>query len=85
MALGTGNGGVGLLEALHAQVGCMYLSDLRRPEFFPMIQQELWKCTPEEFSLREWCDAVHYLTGERRIFADQQTAAEFLQNYGTFS
>ena len=81
MALGTGNGGVGLLEALHAQIGCMYLSDLPKPELFPLIQQELWKCIPEQFSLREWCDAVHYLTGERRTFADQQTAADFLRNY----
>ena len=81
MALEPSNGGMGLLEALHAQIGCMYLSDLSRPEFFPLIQQELWEYTPEQFNLQEWCDAVHYLTGERRTFADQQTAADFLRNY----
>ncbi len=74
-----------LLEWLSKEMGCMYLSDLHKPELFPAIQKVLDKLDPEKYSLQEWKDAVHYLTGENCSFTTQKQFALFLQNYDTKS
>ena len=54
-----------LLDFLSIQMGCMYLSDLRflSPEQRRHLAQRLKRLTPMEKNIREWNDALDYLTG----------------------
>lgn len=69
---------MGLLDILAAKADCMYLSDLRQPQYLPYIQHTLRKFAPEKFSLWEWNDAVSYLTGKDCTFQVQGQAKEYL-------
>lgn len=71
----------GLLEILASQTECMYLSDLHNPEFLPAIRRALCGISPEQFELREWQDAVAYITGEQLSFKSQKQAADYLKKY----
>ena len=55
-----------LLDVLSIQMGCMYLSDLRflSPEQRRYLAQRLDRLTPRQEDIREWNDALDYLTGE---------------------
>lgn len=54
-----------LLDLLSIQMGCMYLSDLRflSPEQRRYLAQKLDCLTPRQEDIREWNDALDYLTG----------------------
>lgn len=54
-----------LLDLLSIQMGCMYLSDLRflSPEQRRYLAQRLDRLTPRQEDIREWNDALDYLTG----------------------
>lgn len=54
-----------LLDFLSIQMRCMYLSDLRflSPEQRRYLAQKLDQLTPREEDVREWNDALDYLTG----------------------
>lgn len=54
-----------LLDLMSIQMGCMYLSDLRflSPEQRRYLAQKLDRLTPREEDVREWNDALDYLTG----------------------
>ncbi|WP_294466738.1 hypothetical protein [uncultured Anaerofustis sp.] len=69
---------LGLLEYLSFKVGCMYLSDLRYNENLYNIQHELRSIDPNIYSLKEWNDAVNYITGERYEFDNVNEALDFL-------
>lgn len=71
----------GLLEFLQLQAGCMYLSDLHTPSHFPRIQRALRKITPDHYALREWNDAVWYITGQPCRFVSPRDAAEYLAGW----
>lgn len=72
---------IGLLETLQCRAGCMYLSDLHAPSTMPLIRGALRKIEPDSFDLKEWTDAVLYITGKKREFRTQADAAEFLSNF----
>lgn len=74
-------GTVGLLEYLQIKVSCMYLSDLHLPENLLLIQREMLRLDPEDYILKEWNDAVEYITGQMDSFTDVKQAALFIQNY----
>lgn len=54
-----------LLDLLSIQMGCMYLSDLRflSQEQRRYLAQRLERLTPWEADIRDWNDALDYLTG----------------------
>lgn len=54
-----------LLDLLSIQMGCMYLSDLRflSPEQRRYLVQKLERLIPRQEDIREWNDALDYLTG----------------------
>lgn len=54
-----------LLDLLAIQMGCMYLSDLRflSLEQRRYLAQRLDRLTPRQDDVREWNDALDYLTG----------------------
>lgn len=70
-----------LLDNLRSAVGCMYLSDLHMDSFWPVLHKTLQNIVPQNYSLREWNDAVHYITGKDAIFDKETDAAEFLIRY----
>ena len=53
-----------LLDLMSIQMGCMYLSDLRflSQEQRRYLAQKLDRLTPREEDVREWNDALSYLT-----------------------
>ena len=53
----------GLLETLRALVGCPYLSDLHDPRYHADVRRAATKLRTEDFSAREWQDALTYLIG----------------------
>ena len=57
--------GQSLLDLLSIQMSCMYLSDLRflPPEQRRYLAQRLDRLTPRQEDIREWNDALEYLTG----------------------
>lgn len=71
----------GLLEVLQYQTGCMYLSDLHIPDRMPLILHALRKINPESYHLREWTDAVCYITGQNVRFERISDAVRYLEEY----
>lgn len=76
---------LGLLDILAAKVGCVYLSDLKQTQSLPHIRHVLRKIKPSAFSLREWNNAVSYLTGKETPFESAEEAVEYLlgENFPT--
>lgn len=72
---------IGLLETLQCKVGCGYLSDLRIPSSLPLIRHALGKMGAEDYSLREWGDAIEYITGKQERFERPSDAMGYLMNY----
>lgn len=72
---------LGLLDYLSFKVGCMYLSDLYEPKYLPKIQRILRQTDCMFFCLREWNDAVHYITGNEMNFDSPEKAARYLVTY----
>lgn len=70
-----------LLEYLAAQSGCMYLSDLHQPYNLFFVQRAVSRVPPSDYSLWEWKDAVHYITGQVRNFQTQEQAKRYLRDF----
>lgn len=71
----------GLLELLAFKAGCLYISELRCLRRLPMLWHAIRSISPEQYSLREWSDAVQYITGQEYVFQDQIQAAALLETY----
>jgi hypothetical protein len=58
-----------LLDAMAAHIGCTYVSDLKYMDDDQRIRllYKLERTPPETASLREWNDALTYLTGEAEV------------------
>lgn len=74
-----------LLDLMAIQMRCMYLSDLRflSLEQRRYLAQKLERLTPREENVREWNDALGYLTGapsEETSYAAKERLIQFLQN-----
>ena len=52
-----------LLETLRCRGGCLYLSDLKTEPYNRRARLEAQLLRAEDFTLREWNDAVEYLMG----------------------
>ena len=74
----TGIGAFGLLDILAAKSGCMYLSDLAGTGGDPLLPHYLEEMDADAFSLREWEDAVAYLTGQSHSFETPEQAKQYL-------
>ena len=68
----------GLLETLAMKIGCSYLSELHTSYRFREICREIKKLDMEKFSMKEWNDAVDYITGEKVVFSSPEDAREYL-------
>lgn len=60
--------------------GCMYLSDLHLPSNLPLIRHTLHTIDPQSYPLKEWNDAVCYITGQAIQFTDPKDAAAYLRD-----
>ena len=54
----------GLLERFQEKAGCPFLSDLHSGAFLEEIKAAALSIPDEEFSLREWNEAVSYITAQ---------------------
>ena len=68
-----------LLEKLAELAGCNYLSDLRCAlSFFPLFPFfALPQILAEDYSVKEWNDAVGYILGTRTSFSSAREAYGF--------
>ena len=69
-----------LLEKLSQELGCLYLSDLRSPLRVVALERAAANLNAAAYSLQEWADAVHYLTGQNKKFQTPQEAKNYLCN-----
>ncbi|BDF57703.1 hypothetical protein CE91St36_05200 [Christensenellaceae bacterium] len=67
-----------LLDMLAKQTDCTYLSELRNPEFYPLVANILEWVEPNAYSLSEWEEAIVYITGEREDVKDAAQARNVL-------
>lgn len=70
-----------LLEFLKEQIGCLYLSDLPMVQYHDQIILSLEKLKLDSFPLKEWNDAVSYITKEQASFQTAQAALEYLKHH----
>lgn len=68
-----------LLEYLAKEAGCQQLSDLPSGFWFPVACFIAGSVKADQYSLREWNEAVRYLTGVRVRFFSPQKAQKFLE------
>lgn len=66
----------GLLEYLHQEIGCGYLSDLRYRPWSQECHRVIVRIKPGAYTLVDWSEAYCYLLGHRESFADVQQARE---------
>ena len=69
---------LGLLDILAARCDCAFLSDLAEAGGFALLPHHLLEINAAAFSLREWEEAVLYLTGREQSFATPEQAKQFL-------
>ena len=72
---------MGILEQLAQRSGCQYLSDLPRLERREQIRRILSDIGADRFTLREWNDAVSYITRVPCAYATAVEAREALLRY----
>lgn len=70
-----------LLHECMNKTGCLYLSDLHQPDRLVLVKHALYKMDPDRYSIREWTDAVNYITGQSLCFKDLTEAVEYLETY----
>lgn len=68
--------GTSLLDLIANQMGCMYLSDLRFLDSAQraVLAEKLKQLPARASDLRDWNDALEYLTGDNRPRADAEQA-----------
>lgn len=67
-----------LLHILSERTGCMYLSDLKFIRDTQKIKNELEKLSPQDFPVKQWNDAINYLTETKVDFSSEMEAKNFL-------
>lgn len=70
----------GLLETIQLTAGCGYLSDLHKTVNFQKIRTAVSTLLPDAYSLKEWKEAVFYITKKTCECQDVYTAKEILIN-----
>lgn len=67
---------ISLLDVLSIRMGCTYLSDLRFLDGAQraMLAGKLERIPARAADLRDWNDALEYLTGDSRPMADPEQA-----------
>lgn len=67
----------GLLKYIAMQVGCVYITDLHMINL-SVIKRAISPIPPHTYDLREWEDAVHYITGKAMRFETPEQAKNYL-------
>ena len=70
-----------LLDLMSIQMGCMYLSDLRflSQEQRQYLAHKLDRLTPRNEDVRDWNDAMNYLTGAPPMDTAQAAKEQLVQ------
>lgn len=67
-----------LLDYIAEKTGCSYLSDLHNKGRTGQIYEVIAGIAPSDYDLKEWEDAVRYITSTMASFDDSSQAAEYL-------
>ena len=70
-----------LLEYLAFRIGAMYLSDLHNERYAYRLQPILCGMEIEHYSLKDWEDAIHYITGKKMRFCSYEQVNHFLREH----
>lgn len=69
---------MGLMDFLAKKADTEYISDLKYLKDFDEIKSIIKRISPDDYSLAEWNDAVHYFTGVNKQFTTALEAKNFL-------
>lgn len=71
------------LDAMAVQAGCMYLSDLHYLNDYQRghLAQSLEETSPQKADLRDWNDALEYITGKNTPCSSAEQAKAALLNF----
>ena len=67
-----------LLERLTYLVGCEFMSDLRLIKSFARIQKAAACIPANAYTVKEWTDAIDYITDKSLLFGTAEQARAFL-------
>ena len=70
-----------LLDELAGMTGCLYLSDLRLKMKDTRFLRILEQIVPEEYTIEDWNDTVHYLCGRKATFQTKEEALACLIDF----
>ena len=70
-----------LLDELSEKAGCDYLSDLHDNRFAAQVLTAVATLDADAFSLSDWEDALHYITGEKKTVATPEEAKNVLSSW----
>lgn len=72
---------VTLLDYLAGKLGCVYLSDLPRYRDTADMRALLLNISEQEYSLRDWNDALSYLFKKSLEYSSVSEAKEYYKNH----
>lgn len=72
-----------LLEYLARETGCIYLSDLHKPDIQARILAALSVVAAEDYPLEEWNEVLEYVARRREPCASCEEAYQALQDYAS--
>ncbi|MDR2023267.1 MAG: hypothetical protein LBQ71_08485 [Hungatella sp.] len=75
------NAGLGLLDRIAANSGCMYLSDLRNYISIRCCRFVVAEIPAEDYPVKVWGDALSYMTGTVEDFKTAEEAKQRLLEY----
>ena len=67
-----------LIEQIAADLGCEYISDLHRPQLLIEIQRLIRSYDSQSYSLKEWKEAIVYITGSSCRMCDNEEIKQYL-------
>ena len=67
-----------LLDRLTVLTQCAYISDLRVVNYRRSISKAVCAIPTEDYSLKEWNDAVFYITGKQAYYKSAEDARKVL-------
>lgn len=67
-----------LIEQIATDLGYEYISDLHRPQLLIEIQRLISSYDSQCYSLKEWKEAIQYITGNSCRLSDSEEIKQYL-------
>lgn len=68
----------GILDYLKEEASCVYISDLYQKSYLPSIKKVVEGMDPSQYTLRQWNEAVGYISKQKLEFGTIEEVIDFL-------